>query len=151
MNEDVSIGIKTIIEKMNQGFNLMNQKFKEMNQRFEEVNQRFEEVNQRFEEVNQRFEEVNQKFDRVDQRFKEVNERLDRHEQRLDGHDKRFEEMQRTLVIIEDQVTNKIPALFDGYNANHELYKELEKRVDRLEEKENFNSLKISVLEDKIG
>lgn len=123
MNEDVSIGIKTIIEKMNQGFNLMNQKFEEMNQRFEEVNQR----------------------------FKEVNERLDRHEQRLDEHDKRFEEMQRTLVIIEDQVTNKIPALFDGYNANHELYKELEKRVDRLEEKENFNSLKISVLEDKIG
>ena len=151
MNENFSIGIKTILEEMNQGFKLMNQKFEEMNQRFEDMDKRFEEVNRRFEEVNRRFEEVNQRFDRVDQRFEEVNERLDRHEQRLNEHDKKFEEMQRTLVIIEDQVTNKIPALFDGYNANHELYKELEKRVDKLEEKESFNSLKISVLEDKIG
>lgn len=114
----------------------------------EEMNKGFEEI---FKQMKQKFDEVNQRFDGVDQKFNEVNERLDRHEQGLDKHDKRFEEMQRTLVIIEDQVTNKIPALFDGYNANHELYKELEKRVDRLEEKENFNSLKISVLEDKIG
>lgn len=120
----------------------------EMNKGFEEI---FKQMKQKFDEVNQRFDGVNQRFDGVDQKFNEVNERLDRHEQGLDKHDKRFEEMQRTLVIIEDQVTNKIPALFDGYNANHELYKELEKRVDRLEEKENFNSLKISVLEDKIG
>ena len=85
------------------------------------------------------------------QEFKEVNERLDRHESRLDEHDKKFEEMHRALIIIEDQVTNKIPALFDGYNANHELYEGLEKRVTELEEKESFNSIKISILEDKIG
>ena len=70
---------------------------------------------------------------------------------RLDEHDQRFEEIQRSLVLIENQVMDKIPALFDGYNANHENYEELKKRVEELESKENLNSIKISILEDKIG
>ena len=70
---------------------------------------------------------------------------------RLDEHDQRFEEIQRSLVLIENQVMDKIPALFDGYNANHENYEELKKRVDELESRENLNSIKISILEDKIG
>ena len=111
----------------------------------EQMKKEFAEVNK---QMNQRFAEVNKQ---MKQEFKEVNERLDRHESRLDEHDKKFEEMHRALIIIEDQVTNKIPALFDGYNANHELYEGLEKRVTELEEKESFNSIKISILEDKIG
>ena len=129
--------------------NKINQNTKdETNIILEQTNKGFEEI---FKQMNKRFEEVNQRFDRVDQIFDDVNERLDRHEQRLDGHDKRFEEMQRALVIIENQVTNKIPNLFDRYNSNNEHYEKLEKRVSKLEEQENFNSLKISILENKIG
>ena len=130
-------GINIVIEQMNKGFEIMNQRFAEMNQKFDEVNQRFDEVDQR--------------FDKVDKRFDEVNQRLDTHDEKLEKHDRKFEEMQRTLVIIEDQVTNKIPALFDGYNSNHELYEMLDKRVSDLEEKENLNSVKLSILENKMG
>lgn len=117
-------GMSSIIEQMNKGFAEVNQKFEEMNQKFEA----------RFAEVDKRFVEMDQKF-----------------EARFAEHDKKFEEIQRTLVIIEDKVSNEIPALFDGYNANNEHYEMLEKRVSELEEKENLNSLKISILEDKVG
>ena len=112
-----------------------------MDQRFEEMDQRFEEMNQRFEKVDLKFERMDQKFE---QKFKEVNEHLAE-------HDKKFEEMQRSLVLIEYEVTDKIPALFDGYSANNEHFEILKKRVDELESKENLNSIKISILEDKIG
>lgn len=143
-NYNSNEGISIVIEQMNKGFEIVNQMFSEMNQRFKEMNQKFEEVNQRFDKVDQKFEEVNKRFD-------EVNLRLDTHDEKLEEHDRKFEEMQRTLVIIEDQVTNKIPALFDGYNSNHELYEMLDKRVRELEEKENLNSVKLSILESKIG
>lgn len=120
--------MNSIIEQMNKGFAEVNQKFTEMNQKFET---RFAEMDQKFEA---RFAEMDQKF-----------------EARFAEHDKKFEEIQRTLVIIEDKISNEIPALFDGYNANNEHYEMLEKRVSELEEKENLNSLKISILEDKVG
>ena len=128
-----------ILEQMKKEFAEVN---KQMNQRFAEVNK----------QMNQRFAEVNKQ---MDQRFAEVNNQMKKElkqiKEKLVEHDKKFEEMHRALIIIEDQVTNKIPALFDGYNANHELYEGLEKRVTELEEKESFNSIKISILEDKLG
>lgn len=101
-------------------------------------------VNEIMEQMKKGFMEMNQKFEEVNKKFEEVN-------QRLDEHDRKFEEIQRALIVIEDKVANEIPALFDGYNANNEHYEMLEKRVSELEEKENLNSVKISILEDKVG
>ena len=55
--------------------------------------------------------------------------------------------MQRTLLIVEDAVTNKIPALFDGYKMHQEKQEELEERVDTLENSSEKHSIRISVLE----
>ncbi len=41
----------------------------------------------------------------------------------------------RTRVFIENSVTNKIEALFDGYKLTHEKQWELERKVEKLEER----------------
>lgn len=41
----------------------------------------------------------------------------------------------RTRVFIENSVTGKIEALFDGYKLTHEKQWELERKVEKLEER----------------
>ena len=56
--------------------------------------------------------------------------------------------IQRSLLLIEDQVMNKIPALFDGYSANFEKGVELDNRQTKTEQTVELNSLRISMLEE---
>ncbi len=56
--------------------------------------------------------------------------------------------IQRTLVIIEDAVVNKIPALFDGYAMHQEKQVQLENRINKLEDVSQMLSLKVIALED---
>ena len=48
---------------------------------------------------------------------------------RLEEHTKRIE------IKIEHDVTDKIEALFDGYKLTHEKQWELERKVEKLEER----------------
>ena len=91
-------------------------------------------MNQKFEVVNQKFEVVNQKFASVDEQFADMN--------------KEIKEIKNYLIIIEDKLSNEIPALFDGYNSNFEKNTDLESRQDATEQKVAINSLRISSLED---
>ena len=61
--------------------------------------------------------------------------------EKLVEHDKKFE----------DYGMNKIPALFEGYQTNYELCKKFQEKTDKMQEQVNINSLKISILEDKIS
>ena len=54
---------------------------------------------------------------------------------------------QRTMLIIEDAVTNKIPALFDGYSMHQQKQEELEEKVESLEEITQTHSIRIAALE----
>lgn len=61
--------------------------------------------------IDKQFKLVNEKFDSVDERFKSIE------------------------VMIENDVTKRIDALFDGYKLNHEKQWELERKVEALEKR----------------
>ena len=55
--------------------------------------------------------------------------------------------MNRALILIEDDTSNKIPALFDGYSFHQQHIEEGEKRLDILENEVDEHSIRISALE----
>lgn len=65
----------------------------------------------------------------------------------LDEHSEELASIHRSLVVIEDAVTNKIPALFDAFLANQEKHEEYDKELEHLETVTQKNSIRISVLE----
>ena len=102
--------------------------------KLEEHDKKFQEIDKQFEIVNQKFEVVNQKFAKVDEQFADMN--------------KEIKGIKNYIIIIEDKLSNEIPALFDGYNSNFEKNTNLESRQDVTEQKVAINSLRISSLED---
>ena len=66
---------------------------------------------------------------------------------KLKNIEEKVENISISVLLIEDEVSNKIPALFDAYSFNYELQKETEKQINSLKQ-ENFNhSVRISNLE----
>jgi len=73
---------------------------------------------------------------------------LDEHTKILNEHTEDLHSIKNSLAIIEDAVTNKIPALFDANQANQEKHEEFDNRITTVENVASTNSLKISILED---
>ena len=122
------------LEEHDRKFDMVFAKLEEHDRKFQEIDKQFEKVNEQFKKVNQKFEVVNQKFASVDEQFADMN--------------KEIKEIKNYLIIIEDKISNQIPALFDGYNSNFEKNTDLESRQDVTEQKVAINSLRISNLED---
>ena len=59
-----------------------------------------------------------------------------------------MKEIKHSLTIVEDAVTNKIPALFEIYSLNYGLQKENEKELKVVKKQEFENSVKINNLEN---
>ena len=78
---------------------------------------------------------------KFDFKFEFIQKELKQIKEKLVEHDKKFE----------DYGMNKIPALFEGYQTNYELCKKFQEKTDKMQEQVNINSLKISILEDKIS
>lgn len=55
--------------------------------------------------------------------------------------------MNRNIIIIEDDTSNKIPALFDGYSFHQQHIEEHDKRIDTLEIKVDNHSNRLWALE----
>lgn len=66
---------------------------------------------------------------------------------RVAALEKDHESINRTLILIEDDTSNKIPALFDGYSFHQQHIEEDEKRLDVLENVVDEHSIRISALE----
>ena len=103
-----------------------------------------------------------------DKHFEIIEEQLKRHEEHLIEHDKHFERieaklkehdedlkelkemiksLQEAMVIVEDAVTRKLPALFDGYKMHQEKQEQFEARLDKIEEVSEEHSIRIFALE----
>ena len=130
-----------LFEYVKNNFDFMKQGFEEMQKNFKEM----------LDFMNQKFEDVYHRFDMIDAKFEDVYRTLDAHNRKFVEFQEMFNDFQRSLVLIEYNVSDKIPALFDAFTVNHDLYEKLEKRVDDLEQKQNVDSLKISILEEKLG
>lgn len=108
------------------------------------------------EKVLKKLSELDKKVSRIDvieEKLSEIDEvkgkvsRIDAIEDKLDKLDDKVERINKSVIIIEDKVSNEIPALFDGYASNYDLQKEAEKRITSLEQENFYNSIRISNLE----
>lgn len=129
---------------------------------FARQDKRFAEQNKKFALQDKRFEEQDKRFAEQNKRFTEQDKRLDGHDKKLDKHEKMLNELiqiskehtediksiKRSLVLIEDAVNNKIPALFDAFMVSKQKDEELSTDIKKLEKTSDFHSLKISILED---
>ena len=56
--------------------------------------------------------------------------------------------LQKSTLLIEDYVTNKIPVLFDAYSLNQDNHQNYEHKFKDLESVTDSHSIKLSVLEN---
>ena len=91
---------------------------------------------------------LSSKIDEVDKRLSAkidaVGKRLT---SKIDAHSVELADIKRYLVIIEDKLSNQIPALFDGYSMNLETTNQIKSRQEATDKKVEINSFKISELE----
>lgn len=106
-------------------------------------------------EIKEMLKNHDERIKKLEQIAKETKKTLDEHSKTLAEHSKILEEhteilnsLQRSMVIIEDAVVNKIPALFDGYSMHQEKQEQLETRVEKLEEVSQMHSARLIVLEN---
>ena len=121
----------------------------------EQISAKLEEHDKKFDKVFAKLEEHDKKFDKVFAKLEEHDKKFDKVFAKLEEHDKKFEEHSKEirsinnfLIVKEDELFNKIRALFDGYTANLEKNNALESRQTATEQKVDINSLRISMLED---
>ena len=121
----------------------------------EKIEEHLQEHDQHFEKIEEHLQEHDQHFEKIEEHLQEHDQHFEKTDKHLQNHEKCMEDlreimaaMQRSLVVIEDQVMNKIPALFDGYSANFEKGVELDNRQTKTEQKVDLNSLRISMLEE---
>lgn len=109
--------------------------------------EKFDKIFQKLEEHDEKFDKVFQKLEEHDKKFIEHDEKFDNIFNILKEHSEDLREIKRYLIIIEDKLSNDIPALFDGYSMNAEKNRELEINQKATDKKVEINSIKISNLE----
>lgn len=94
-------------------------------------------------------------FARQDKRFEEQDKKFDEHGKKIDDidalikqHSEDIASIKKSLLLIEDAVTDKIPALFDAFMVNRQKNEEQDNNIHKLEKTSEFHSLKISILEN---
>ena len=102
---------------------------------------------QRFEEFDEKFKKIDERFDKIDERFEKIDERFEKIDDTLEGIQETLEVMKRSIILIEDQVSVKIPALFDGYAMHQQKQEILEKDINSLNRKVENHDIRISILE----
>ena len=114
-----------------------NAKQLEFNAKQEEFNAKQEEFNAKQEEFNAKQEEFNAKQLEFNAKQEELNKRIL----------KRLDNIERNVVIIEDRVSNEIPALFDADKTRYQKQSQFETTLDSLDKKTEDHSVRILALE----
>ena len=86
----------------------------------------------------------------LDKHTKILNEHtviLDEHTRMLNELTKDMAEIKKYLFVLEDKISNELPAGFDGFSMNIEKTSEIEFKQKATDKKVEFNSIKISNLE----
>ena len=83
---------------------------------------------------------LNVKVDKIESEVSSINVKIDEHTEQLT-------EIKRYLILIEDKLSNQIPALFDAYNMNVEIANQIKVNQEATDKKVEINSFKISELE----
>ena len=115
---------------------------------FEKVFAKLEEHDKEFEKINAKLDEHDRRFEEIDNNFVDIAENFKLINLKLSDHDKQFKEIKNCLLVLEDKITNELPALFDGFSANVEKSTVVEFKQKAIEQKVELDSLRISSLED---
>lgn len=94
-------------------------------------------------------DEHTQKLHEHDGLFEKIFSILDAIIVRLDNMDKKFDDMNRSILLIEDEVHNKIPALFDAHGFHQDHLEKHDEEIEDLQNKTENHSLRIISLEDE--
>ena len=93
---------------------------------------------------------INEHTKIIEEHSKTLNEHtktLNEHTRILNEHSKDLAEIKKYLLVLEDKISNELPALFDGFSMNIEKTSEIEFKQKATDKKVEFNSIKISNLE----
>lgn len=96
---------------------------------------KFDKLDKFQEDVYKRFDKIDEKFARIDKKF--------------DSVDHTLEVIKESLILIEDQVMFKIPALFDGYSMHQQKQEILEDSINSVNHKVEDHDIRISILEQQ--
>ena len=77
----------------------------------------------------------------------ELKERVSKLEEDVKELREDYRSMNRTIVLIQEDTSTKIPALFDGYSFHQQHIETNDKRLDALENKVENHSLRLWALE----
>ena len=119
-----------------------------------------EKILELFEQNNKILDELHEhtkKLSEHDNMFEKINKTLeDMHRSIIliedDVHNKipAFEDMHRSIILIEDDVHNKIPALMDAHGFHQDHLERHDKEIEDLQKLTENHSIRIISLEDDI-
>lgn len=150
------------MDKIEQRLDVLEQRFDVLEKRFDDLEQRFNDFKQqteeRFDALEKRFDVLEQRFDALEKRFNELEQKFDILAKRLDELEQKFnnlkqqtEEMfnglHRSIIIIEDKVSNEIPALFDDNGFQQDHLERNDKDIKQLQNITENHAIRIISLE----
>lgn len=103
------------------------------------------------EEIHKFERKIDERIDKLESRMDKLEDRMDKLEIRMDSMEKTLQSICRSLILIEDQVMNKIPALFEGYSIHQERIEASKTEISSINKKVEDHDIRISYLEEKIG
>lgn len=128
------------IKEINETLKRHEEHFIEHDKHFERIEEQLKRHEEHLIEHDKHFERIEAKLKEHDEHFERIEEHLKRHDEDLKELKEMIKSLQEAMVIVEDAVTRKLPALFDGYKMHQE-------KQERLEEKLEEHSIRIFALE----
>lgn len=129
----------------------VNQRLDSMDQRFDNMDQRFDNMDQRLDNMDQRLDNMDQRLCNVEQRLGNVEHRLGNVEQRLDNVETSVDDLKKSQARLEfrmeNEVIEKIRALFDAREVHEDKFKQVFKRLDDIALDTGYLVAKVAQLE----
>lgn len=132
---------------------VLDTRFQQIDNRLDNIEGELTEVKVRLTNVENRLTDVENRLTNVENRVTNVENQLTEVKDRLTDVEalakKNATELQKTQIMIENDVTMRIDALFDGYKLNHELQKRLEDHVKGNDRQIDNLQVRVAVIESK--
>lgn len=141
--DDLSKEQKNIIKKLEQ-LDVLTIKVENLTEELKEFKTEQEAFNASQLEFNEKQEEFNAKQEEFNEKQEEFNVKQEEFNKRIL---KRLDTIERNVVIIEDRVSNEIPALFDADKTRYQKQSQFETTLDSLDKKTEEHSVRILALE----
>ena len=96
----------------------------------------------------EKFQEITEILKSHDEKFQEITEILKSHDEKFQEIFKILESIHEGVILIENDIHDKVPALFDGYTFHQEHLTRHDDEIEDLQKREENHSIRIISLED---